>query len=622
MRDAAWRMATAAWLSLLAWSVAVATAGGIDLRGLGIALVARTPWPTVVIGLALLAVVAAVRRDRLRDDLREVLDSLGARAPVLALALGMASVGVAVGFNTWAAGGSDSYCYVEQAERWASQSMLAPIAAGFEADWPNASLSLTPTGFVASRRVEGAIAPICPAGLSLLMAAPRVLGAPRGVVFCVVPVLAGLAVWAAFLVGRRLAGNGVGLATALLTASSPIFLYQSVQPMSDVPATAWWALALALAGRRSGWGLLGAGLSAGLAVAMRPNLAPLAALFVLSGWARVGEESGAPGARVLRAARVVAGLAPGALAVAVSQHVVYGSALSSGYGSLDVLFRGAHIWPNLERFPRWLLDTQSPLLLLGLLAPAVAWRRKAANMAYSVLLLAFSLGAFAAYLPYVPFEGWWFLRFWLPGIPPLIALAVSVAAVVAPRHDGPARVRAPGTGARTAPRTSSGAAAMGIAAVVGLMIGPIGLVGLTGWQLGVARDRAAFDLARLERKFIATGEYVRRSLPANAVMLTIWQSGAVRYYGERTAVLWDAIAPHDLDRVLASLEAQQREPFVALEDWERERFTSRFRGASTIADLDWPPRVRIGRAVTIWSTRDRDRFLRGEAVQSDRVWIP
>jgi hypothetical protein len=128
-----------------------------------------------------------------------------------------------------------------------------------------------------------------------------------------------------------------------------------------------------------------------------------------------------------------------------------------------------------------------------------------------------------------------------------------------------------------------------------------------------------FTLAEAERKFVAAGGFVRSSLPPNAVVLTIWHSGSVRYYGERPSLLWDAIAPGELDLVLESLRSQGREPYLLLEDWERESFKARFPGAP-ISALDWPPAARIGRAVSIWAVADRERFLRGEPVHSERVW--
>ena len=66
----------------------------------------------------------------------------------------------------------------------------------------------------------------------------------RGAPFLIVPACAALMVWCTFLLGRRLDDDVTGAASAVLLACSPIFLYQAVQPMSDVPAAALWLAAL------------------------------------------------------------------------------------------------------------------------------------------------------------------------------------------------------------------------------------------------------------------------------------------------------------------------------------------------------------------------------------------
>lgn len=599
------RVALAAGVGLAAWTAAVAAAGRVDLRAVGVDLVAGSPRPSAVAALLLLAGAILLRRAAAADDLRRLLAGLSRAAPWLAVGLALLVSGLAVRFGAFVAGGSDSYCYVEQAERIAAGTLRTPLVAGFDTPWENAALSFTPTGFVPSRVVAGAIAPICPAGLALAMAAPRALGAPRESVFYVVPLLAGVAVWAAFAVGRRLAGPGPGLAAAVLTAASPVFLYQAFQPMSDVPATAWWLTALAAAGRRTRLVWIGAGLAAGLAVMMRPNLAPLVLAFAAFALVRAGDDRGGAAAALGRVTAFGVGLLPAVVAVASMQHVVYGSALRSGYGSLEALFSLAHVGPNLERYLPWLVETQSPFVLCGLLTPVVLWwtapRREAC---VATLVAAFAIGVALAYVAYVPFDDWWFLRFWLPAIPAALALAAALPRAILGGAAGPSRERGRWTTAAAA--TLPAAAA-------------IAVIALAGWQLGVARDRGVFTLAEGERKFVAAGEYVRRALPADAVVLTIWHSGAVRYYGERPALVWDAIVPGELPRVLDALARQGREPFLLLEDWERDGFRARFAG-QPLAALDWPPRARVGRTVSIWAVGDRERFLRGEVVRSDRVW--
>jgi hypothetical protein len=40
------------------------------------------------------------------------------------------------------------------------------------------------------------------------------------------------------------------------------------------------------------------------------------------------------------------------------QNAMYGGPLKSGYGDLSFLFRLEHIWPNLQRYPVWLIQTE------------------------------------------------------------------------------------------------------------------------------------------------------------------------------------------------------------------------------------------------------------------------
>ena len=55
-----------------------------------------------------------------------------------------------------------------------------------------------------------------------------------------------------------------------------------------------------------------------------------------------------------------AGILPFALIVAALQNTMYGGPFKSGYGDLGFLFRIDHVWPNLQRYPAWLLETETP----------------------------------------------------------------------------------------------------------------------------------------------------------------------------------------------------------------------------------------------------------------------
>ena len=523
----------------------------------------------------------------------------------LAVGLAVAVAAFAIRFGTFAAGGSDSYCYVEQAERWAAGTMTSPVAPGETFPWTNVPLSLAPTGFIPSAVHQGAIAPICPAGLSLAMAVPLTLGLPRTSVFYVVPLCAGLAVWSVFAVGRRLVPDWAALLGAGVAATTPVFLFQSLQPMSDVPAAALWTLALALVGRSRRLAFC-SGLAVGAAILVRPNLAPLAGiigLYLLASGARsearaneqpAGIAGGEPLATRTRrtpgagwrqaiadAAAFSLGVVPGIVGVAWVNDVLYGAPLSSGYGSLEELFSWANARANLWRYPSWAATTASPLLVLALAAPAVVRDR-----GYAWLLLAFVVGVVALYLPYVAFDNWTYLRFLLPGLLPAISLAMAAVACVA-------AVR---LGSKAAVGATMLAAAWG------------------GWQLHRGDALDLLTRAREEHRFIVTGRFAGDALPPDALVFTIWQSGSVRYYGNRLTVVWDALAPAELDPAIDALLAQSRDAVLVLDAFEREMFKARFAGASRFAGLDWPPLARVGlapTAVTVWRFADRARYESG-----------
>jgi hypothetical protein len=520
-------------------------------------------------------------------------------------------------WGTAVVGGSDSYCYVSQAGFWLDGSLLAPQPAGFTAPWPHAALSLVPTGYVPSPSIPGAIAPICSSGLALTMATAWALAGPSAV-FVVVPLLGALAVWLTYGLGRELDRPATGLAAAVLFAASPILLYQIVQPMSDVPVTAWWLAALVLASRPGRLRSVGAGLTASAAILTRPNLAPLVAIITAFLFFRPVVRPRAPGTRwpgAADAAAFVVGIVPGAVALAWIQHALYGSPIGSGYGPVDQLFAWSRVVPNLQRYPRWLVDTHTPLVLIGLAAPFMLARRMkrahadpatggtGADLATGAdgsrhavwlawLCLAVACAIVAGYLVYGVFEDWWYLRFLLPAIPLLIALSAVVLVAVVSRLPPLA------------------AAPAGVVCVAALAV----------FCLHTAEARGAFTLRTFESRFRDAGLFVGDRLPDRAVVLTIWESGSVRYYGKRFSILWDAIDPAWLDRALAVLEAQGRPPYLLFETSEEAAFRERFQSVSRFGGLDWPPMAQIGSAVRIYNPADRARYYAGEQIATERVW--
>src|SRR5207247_5080851 len=218
-------------------------------------------------------------------------------APIAATAaIAVAAIGLRCG--TYAASGADAYGYVSQAALWRHGTLRVeqPFAAAIP--WPDADSAFAPLGY--RRAVTGhAIVPSYAPGLPLLMAV-----AERGAGACgpyyVVPVFGALCIWCCYLLGARAASPGAGACAAVLLACSPVFLFQLLAPMRDVPAAALWSAALRFPsagpvrsaavsdGRgRSRWpdcrsASARAGVCAALAVLVRPNLVPVALVLAVS----------------------------------------------------------------------------------------------------------------------------------------------------------------------------------------------------------------------------------------------------------------------------------------------------------------------------------------------------
>src|SRR5882672_3992624 len=99
---------------------------------------------------------------------------------LVAAALAAGTMIAGLRWGTFAVGGSDSYCYVHQADGWASGHLQVVEPLALEAPWPRAPLTFAPSGHIPSPTVAGAAVPICPAGLSIAMAPFRRAGDALG----------------------------------------------------------------------------------------------------------------------------------------------------------------------------------------------------------------------------------------------------------------------------------------------------------------------------------------------------------------------------------------------------------------------------------------------------------
>jgi hypothetical protein len=309
------------------------------------------------------------------------------------------------------------------------------------------------------------------------------------------------------------------------------------------------------------------GALAGLALLVRPNLAPLAVIAAL--WAR-------------RWSFVVAAM-PGVVIAALLNWILYGHPARLGYGSAQDLFSSAHVLTNVTYYGRAWIDTQTPFALSGLAAAFVVPRERRSLVWLGVAL---SIATIALYLFYQPFGEWWYIRFLLPAIVILTTLGAAVLVLLVPRA----------------------AIVLAVTAV------------LAAFGMQTAAQRDAFHLQRLESRFRRTGEYVREKLPPAAVFFAVFDSGSIRFHADREAIVWDALDPAWLDRAITWSQSQGRAAFIVVERFEEPGFRSRFAAASPFGALDWPPRAEINRQIRIYAPADRATYMSGKPVPTEYVW--
>jgi len=196
--------------------------------------------------LSSLAWTAAFARGRVAASTAaaELLPLVERHAAAVALLAAVAAAGVGVAHGTYAAAGADASGYVSEAALFASGRVVRDEPFARTVRWPDATWTMSPLGYRPGRQV-GELVPTYPPGLALATAVATLIAGESGA-YLVVPLLGALAVWCTYLLGVRLHSRPAGLVGAVLLATSPIFLFQVVQPMSDVAVAAWWALAFTL----------------------------------------------------------------------------------------------------------------------------------------------------------------------------------------------------------------------------------------------------------------------------------------------------------------------------------------------------------------------------------------
>ena len=554
--------------ALAALAVILAVSGGFRTTVGGLRISARSPLPIAFLAFInfTLWLSWARRAQAVESDLELVWAVLQRRAMAFAIAVIIAIV--AAVFATRSAAGADASGYVSQADMW-NRGEWVHISDVFDVQQDTGGWLSSPLGW---RPIDwtdqeiGAQAPTYPPGLPLVMAIPEALGGVSGAA-AVVVVSAAIAIIATALIASRL-GSVAGLIASLVLGFSPIFLYQSIQPMSDVPVTAAWMMCFLLAQRKQS---LAAGVACAIAVLIRPNLAPLAIVPLFIAHRRLW---------------FAAPVAVAGVFLAVIQTLWYGSPFRSGYGTAEELFALSNVVPNASRYFQWTLAT-APVMLLGVVG---CWRLRKDRIARA--MAAFAVLVVASYLVYAVFEEWSYIRFLLPA---LAVLAIFAAAEISAwLNTWPITIRVPVLFAL--------------------------LLGITAYNLFTARILDTFKLADQLARVETVANYINTNVPREAVILSGEQSGSMRYYTERSILRWEVATPDMLAKAVAELEQAGRPVFVVLDAWEDEPFRKRL-SAFPPGALDWPPMVEAGRShrTRLWKLSDRDRFMRGEALNITRL---
>lgn len=378
--------------------------------------------------------------------------------------------------------------------------------------------------------------PSYPLGYPLLMAPFGALGGWNHAPFYVVPIAALLTLFAVYKIGRELGlDHWLSVAAAVLLATSPAWNNQAIQPMSDVVATLWCAVAMlgALRSERSARWAIVAGAAFGMAVLVRPSdllLAPAIALAMRVRWRPL--------------ATAAASSLPFAIAFMLANASMYGNALATGYGRISELVSWSQLSICGPYYGKWTAITLTPLVFpIGLLAAfdrkVTAWHRAA--------LFAWCASFFGFYSFYAVCDTWWYVRFLLPAFPPLLV----------------------GTMLLMRDFVSNRAVRMALvtcAAIAGVI--------LCGY----------FKLDQLHDQEIAYAHAVhwaQKQLPDNAIVTAFQFTGAYLFYADRLSVRYREMDPQRFEELRAYTGNDGLKWYALIFDWEEKELRERMPGRWT-----------------------------------------
>jgi hypothetical protein len=532
-------------------ALAAAAFGPIQLELGAASISVRTLWRPVAAAAVLFVVRVLLSSRPARGHSADVgtrgpgLASTGATSAsrlVLGALIAASCVGWMVNLSS-VVGGADSYGYVSAADRVRAARLIQPEPLASVMPFPDGIFAATPLGYVPAGRMANASVPAYPLGLPLLMAAAQTVAGPTGP-FAVAPIAAVLLLVATVVVaGSWYGSREVSLLAAAMIAIDPLVFTYAIQPMSDVPAATALMAAVAALSLRRPWPIV-AGLTAGLALLIRPALAPAAAGLAIVPLLARRERDWAS------AVKFGAPVALAAIAQGWTQWYLYGDPFGSGYGSIRGLFSWNTAALNASIYARWGVAALGPLWLAAVVIGVAVSPRLP-----RLVLIIVAAAVITPYLFYRPYDHWETLRFLLP----VVALATVVAAA------GLAAV---------ARRAFSEPVALVAVALLTAMLA-------WGSWTWIARNQV-LTMPRHEARHRLAGELVAQATSSDGVVMALQHSGSLRYYTDRQTVNWDRIPPGALDASVRALQANGHHVYVLIDsDAERAMFETRHGPALT-----------------------------------------
>ncbi len=316
-------------------------------------------------------------------------------------------------------------------------------------------------------------------------------------------------------------------------------------------------LCAARARRRLFWAAV-SGAAVGISVLVRPTsvllVVPLAFALPLS---------------VKAISLFLGGGIPFAAALAAYNLRCYSGVLQSGYGKTGVREAIAlhNFSPRLRHYGGWIFRTVTPLVplaWLGLLFDRKpVWRDRA-------LLLSWFGSFFLFYCLYEPYDSFSFVRFLLPAAPGLFLGAILLV------HDLAERLARP---------------LVTVPASIALLLLVLFVECRAVQEVGI------LGTAEGESIYPRICAWAARSLPADAIVLSMAASGALEYYTSLSYARYDWIQREQFPQLRASLERRGgRRLYALLFPFEVEDFVKRLPGR-------WK-KLGVLRDVTLWKLED------------------